>query len=183
MTRAEITKLLSELTIKHINPHNDPRIYWAKEVTFDYGTFQQCRVDFMQFKPVNNSVSGIEKGDFCCFEIKSSVEDFRSKNGHNLIGDFNYYVMPAPVYDAVKDEIPWSVGVLVPEVFIQRRWTPPIFLEDVSTSEAHLTSAKKAHRTNRTRPLAEMLLMMFRSCARDRMREESMSDGTHEMQV
>lgn len=172
MTRQETTKTLSKLTEKYINPNNDPRIYLAREVTFGYGTGEQIRVDYMHFKPVNNSVSGIEKGDFFCFEIKSSVEDFRSKNGHNMVGDFNYYVMPAPVFDAVKDEIPWSVGVLIPEVFIQRRWAPPVFLEDVLTSEAHLTSAKRAHRTNRTRPLAEMLLMMFRSCARDRKKDE-----------
>ena len=33
--RKEITKILS-LSIKmHENPRNDPRIYWAREVTFD----------------------------------------------------------------------------------------------------------------------------------------------------
>ena len=62
--RPEITALLS-LSIKmHINPTNDPRVYWAREVTFDYATSSAVRVDFMKFKPVNNTVSGIEKGDF-----------------------------------------------------------------------------------------------------------------------
>ncbi len=172
MTRSEITKKLSELTEQHIAPNRDPRIYWAREVTFDYASGHSVRVDYMQFKPVNNSVSGIEKGDFCCYEIKSSVEDFHSKNGHNMIGDYNYYVMPAEVYEAVKDEIPWSVGVLIPEVFIQRRWAPPVFIEEVRETEAHLASVKKARRANRERPVAEMLLMMFRSCARDRRTEE-----------
>lgn len=37
MDRKETTKLLSQLLEKHINPRNDPRIYWAKEVTFDCG--------------------------------------------------------------------------------------------------------------------------------------------------
>lgn len=31
MTRGEKTKVLSEMTEKLINPHNDPRIYWARE--------------------------------------------------------------------------------------------------------------------------------------------------------
>lgn len=66
-SRSEITAALSLATEKHINPHNDTRIYWAKEVTFDNGTSTQCRVDFMRFKPVNNTVSGIEKGDFYCY--------------------------------------------------------------------------------------------------------------------
>ena len=85
MKRPEITKQLSELLEKHIDPHNDPRVYWAKEVTFDYATSNTVRVDYMLFKPINNSISGIEKGDFSCYEIKSSVDDFHSKNGHNFI--------------------------------------------------------------------------------------------------
>lgn len=61
MTRPEITAKLSAMLEKKINPHNDPRIYWAKEVTFDYSTDHAVRVDYMRFVPANNSVSGIEK--------------------------------------------------------------------------------------------------------------------------
>lgn len=60
-------------------------------------------------------MSGIEKVDFYCYEIKSSVEDFHSKNGYNFIGDYNYYVMPEDVYEKIKDEIPYEIGVYVPE--------------------------------------------------------------------
>lgn len=49
MKRPEITKQLSELLEKHIDPHNDPRVYWAKEVTFDYATSNTVRVDYMLF--------------------------------------------------------------------------------------------------------------------------------------
>lgn len=147
--RPEITAMLSLSIQKHINPKNDPRIYWAKEVTFDYATSKPVRVDFMKFKPVNNTISGIEKGDFYCYEVKSSVEDFRSKNGHNFLGDFNYYVMPTEVYEKVKKEIPYGIGVYVP-------------------SGSDLESAQKARRKDRLRPVSEMLLMMFRSAARDR---------------
>ena len=154
--RPEITALLS-LSIKmHINPTNDPRVYWAREVTFDYATSSAVRVDFMKFKPVNNTVSGIEKGDFYCYEVKSSVEDFYSKNGHNFLGDFNYYVMPEAVYEKVKAEIPYKVGVYVPEKMNYRgAWYD-------------LKSVKKAKRADRERPVSEMLLMMFRSAARER---------------
>ena len=152
----EITTVLSISTEKYITPHGDPRIYWAKEVTFDYATSNAVRVDYMKFKPVNNTVSGIEKGDFYCYEVKSSVEDFHSKNGHNFIGDFNYYVMPEDVYEKVKDEIPYKVGVLVPEKKNYRgEWYD-------------LKSVKKSARKDRERPVSEMLLMMFRSAARER---------------
>lgn len=154
--RPEITTVLSISTEKYITPHGGPRIYWAKEVTFDYATSNAVRVDYMKFKPVNNTVSGIEKGDFYCYEVKSSVEDFHSKNGHNFIGDFNYYVMPEDVYEKVKDEIPYKVGVLVPEKKNYRgEWYD-------------LKSVKKSARKDRERPVSEMLLMMFRSAARER---------------
>lgn len=156
MTRKETTKLLSELTEKHINPNNDNRIYWAREVTFDYSTDHAIRVDYMMYKPKNNTVSGIEKGDFYCYEIKSSVEDFHSKNGHNFIGDFNYYIMPEEVYDVVRSEIPYYVGVYVPTT------------DKLITSWTYLKSVKEAKRKDRNRPVSEMLLMMFRSAARDR---------------
>ena len=151
--RKEITKRLSLLTEKYINPHNDPRIYWAREVTFDYATTHSVRVDYMKFKPLNNTVGGIEKGDFYCFEVKSCVDDFKSKNGHNFIGDFNYYVMPLAVYGEVKDLIPYNVGVLTEE-------TDKI-------GQNYLTCTKKARRKDRERPVSEMLLMMFRSARRD----------------
>ncbi len=155
-SRQEITQTLSLAVEKYINPHNDPRIYWAREVTFDYATSNAVRVDFMKFKPVNNTVSGIEKGDFYCYEVKSSVEDFHSKNGHNFLGDFNYYVMPGEVYEKVKGEIPYEVGVFVPDgMHYKGGWHC-------------LKSVKKAKRRYRGRPVSEMLLMMFRSAARDR---------------
>lgn len=84
--RPDITKKLSLSLEKHLNPKNDTRIYMAKECTFDYATGVSKRVDYCQFKPINTSVSGIEKGDFYCYEIKSSVEDFHSPNGHNFWG-------------------------------------------------------------------------------------------------
>lgn len=62
--RPEITKELSMSLEKYINPKNDTRIYMAKEVTFDYATGHAIRVDYMKFKPVNNTVSGIEKRGF-----------------------------------------------------------------------------------------------------------------------
>ena len=156
MDRPETTKLLSELLEKHIDPKNDPRIYWAKEVTFDYGSIAPIRVDYMRFKPINNSVSGIEKGDVYCYEIKSSVEDFHSKNGHNLIGDFNYYVMPYEVYEKVRMELPYNVGVMCPQ-------TPEGSFFGIPT----LVTKKNAKRKDRTRPLSEMLLMMWRSSRRE----------------
>lgn len=157
--RPEITKMLSLSLEKYINPKKDTRIYMAREVTFDYATGHSIRVDYMRFKPVNNSVSGIEKGDFYCYEIKSSVEDFHSKNGHNFIGDYNYYVMPEDVYEKIKEEIPWGVGVFVSSM---KEYKGLLELKQI----------KNARRRDRERPISEMLLMMFRSAARDRLERQ-----------
>lgn len=150
MSRKETTENLSNLLEKRFG--TDTRIYWAKEVTFDYSTDHAVRVDYMLFEPVNNTVGGIEQGIFSCYEIKSSVEDFNSGNGHNMLGDKNYYVMPKDVFEKTKHKIGWHVGVLCPEERFGKE---------------QLVSVKNAHKVTRNRPASEMLLMMFRSANRE----------------
>ena len=62
--------------------------------------------------------------------------------------------MPKDVYDKVKGEIPYEVGVLV---------------SDMKKDYGRITlyHAKNAKRKDRNKPLSEMLLMMFRSAVRD----------------
>lgn len=151
--RKEITWKLSEMLESYLNPCNDTRIYTAKEVTFDFLTDHPVRVDYMKFKPVNNSTSGIEKGDFYCYEIKSRLDDFKSKNGHNFLGDYNYYVMPLELAQEIvqKAAAPYYVGILAP-------------------IDGRLEVIQSVRRQNRTRPVSEMLLMMFRSANRELMK-------------
>ena len=85
--------------------------------------------------------------------MKSCAEDFHSKNGHNFIGDFNYYVMTEDTFKKVQNEIPFYVGVYC---------TTGLF--------GKLESVKSARRRDREKPVSEMLLMMFRSAARDRIK-------------
>lgn len=152
--RKETTQYLTDLLKKDINPHNDPRIYTATEVTFDYYSSHPIRVDYMRFKPLDNSVGGIERGLFYCYEIKSCKEDFESGHGLNFIGDFNYLVLPEKLYEEIKTKIPYNVGVYVPS----KDWKP-------------LHCIKKAKQVTRNRSVAEMLLMMFRSSNRELLKE------------
>lgn len=48
-----------------------------------------------------------------CYEIKISKADFKSKHGHNFVGNANYYVMPKALYEEVKDQIPDDIGVIL----------------------------------------------------------------------
>ena len=146
--RKETTKALSTLLEQYINPHNDSRVYWAKEVTFDYATDHRTRVDYMLFNPLNNTVSGIEHGDFYCYEVKSCLEDFTSGCGLNYLGDYNYLVMPWEVYEQIA-AIQWSIGVLCDK------------------GDGKLECVRKARRMNREKSALEMLLMMYRSNQRE----------------
>ncbi len=97
MTRKEITEFLSDLLIK--DRFSGIGKYWASEVTLNYGSADVKRVDFMQFKPANTmSTSGIEKGEFICYEVKSNMADYKSGHGQNFIGERNYFVMPMQLY-------------------------------------------------------------------------------------
>lgn len=48
---------------------------------------------------------------FRCYEIKVSENDFRSKNKLSFLGDFNYFVLPKELYEKVKSDIPFGIGV------------------------------------------------------------------------
>lgn len=51
--------------------------------------------------------------ELICFEIKVSVNDFRSKAKVSFFGHKNYYAMPLELYEKVKYEIPNEIGVYV----------------------------------------------------------------------
>lgn len=162
MTRKEITKFLSDLLIK--DRFSGMGKYWASEVTLDYGTADVKRVDFMQFKPVNTYTSGIEKGEFICYEVKSCLADYKSGHGQNFIGEKNYFIMPMSLYKSVVNEINYYVGVIVPipsgaEVFSEFE-NPTEFDTD---KEWELKIIKPAHPQNRKYSLAELLFCMLRS--------------------
>ena len=46
------------------------------------------------------------------YEIKTSLSDFKSKNGHNHVGDYSYYVVTKKLYPKIKDLIPYTIGIM-----------------------------------------------------------------------
>lgn len=102
MTRAETTKFLGQLLIDtHFRGAGK---HWASEVSIDPWGTEAKRIDYMQFSPANQcSVSGIEKGIFTCYEIKSCKEDVYSGNGLNFLAEKNYIVTTMECY---KDILP-----------------------------------------------------------------------------
>lgn len=102
MTRTETTEFLGELLVA--TRLGGAGSHWASEVSIDPWTSNAKRVDYMQFCPASQcSVSGIEKGIFTCYEIKSCKEDVYSGNGLNFLGEKNYIVTTMECY---KDILP-----------------------------------------------------------------------------
>lgn len=104
MDRKLTTKFLGELLKK--DRLSGLGKYWASEVSIDAftATGKGGRVDFVQFVPQNQySISGLEKGIFVCYEIKSCKEDVYSGNGLNFYGEKNYIVTTMQCY---KDILP-----------------------------------------------------------------------------
>ena len=115
MNRKEITKFLSELLVeKRLSGMGK---YYASEVTMDWYigkiTHTMRRVDFIQFVPKNQTVSGIEHGDFYFYEVKSCKEDYNSGNGLTFEGDKNYIVTTAETYKKIIKDVDYDVGVLI----------------------------------------------------------------------
>ena len=90
-------------------------VYTCHEVTLPYCDkrfHRYGRVDMLTYQKNFRE----KQGTFRFYELKISKSDFHSKNGHNFLGNYNYYVFPdKTLYEAVKFEIPDFVGCLVPQ--------------------------------------------------------------------
>ena len=182
MNRKETTKFLSELLIA--DRLSGVGKYYAREVTLDYGKSELVedkiksktrRIDFLQFEPENQlSVSGIEKGVFTCYEIKSCKADFLSGYGQNFVGEKNYLVMTMNTYKELKecgeiDKLPYNVGILVPMPCSKKYDRDKIQSEyDAPTQypiedKIYLETVKKAYKKNREKSITELLFCMVRS--------------------
>lgn len=134
--------------------------YCRLHISGDLGELVATNYSNMTYEKFSDFVNNIGyfEGKIDCMNRKIYVYDegqarediLNLMDEYDVKDDFNYYVMPEDVYEKVKDEIPYKVGVLVPEKKNYRgEWYD-------------LKSVKKSARKDRERPVSEMLLMMFR---------------------
>ena len=50
-------------------------------------------------------------GAYRCYEIKNSVSDFYSGCKWSFVGNYNYFILNASIYEKVKKDIPQGIGV------------------------------------------------------------------------
>ena len=163
MNRKETTRFLSDLLIQRKLADK----YYASEVTLDCGSGKgkEKRVDFVQFIPRNQTTSGIEKGEFVFYEVKSCKADYHSGNGLNFEGDRNYIVTTMETYKQIIHEKPWEVVVYVacPEDReLVDEFENPTSLDD-DTVNWTLKIALVAHPQDRQRSMSQLLFYMLSS--------------------
>ena len=180
MNRKATTKFLSDLLASdHLSGIGR---YYAREVSIDPFTNHGRRVDFMQFIPDNQmSVSGIEKGIFVCYEIKSCKEDIYSGNGLTFIGEMNYIVTTMECWKSImndyrdgildkfiKDKHPESTdhyGILIAipggrDLTDEFENPTPL---DADVDQWRLRTVIPSRRAYRKRSMIELLFFMLRS--------------------
>lgn len=70
-----------------------------------------------------------------CFEVKITKSDFKSKNGHNLVGNLNYYVVPKAIFNDIEPLVPQGVGILVRTGYMSLRERKAPVWQDVAPED------------------------------------------------
>lgn len=99
MPKSEITLNLEKLLDNKLDPR---KYFYCFEVTL--GWYGDEIVDCIAYSTDREII---------CYEIKSSKQDFYSKSKWSFHGHRNYFVMPLEVYEQVKSDIPYGIGVFV----------------------------------------------------------------------
>lgn len=152
MSRADTTAMLSKLVENRLN---NRVAYWASEVSFDKGTQNWRRIDYVGFKPFtpNDAVepTSVELGRFECYEVKSCMADFESGHGLTFYGDLNYLVTTVELAETLRTtyRLPRNIDqVLVPS----KKGDKLIKLHDMTGNGSP---------SYRHRPASEMLYAMI----------------------
>lgn len=79
--------------------------------------YTPSKIDGVRIATARGILTAYEIAVKICFEIKSTVSDFKSPNGHNLVGDINYYVVPSDTFKQLEklglvDEVPPHIGFI-----------------------------------------------------------------------
>ena len=180
MNRKETTKFLGQLLIN--TRFGGAGKHWASEVSIDPWGREAKRVDYMQFSPADQcSISGIEKGIFTCYEIKSCKEDVYSGNGLNFLGEKNYIVTTMQCYEDLLPDIQsgkldryikqnhpesynhYGIMVAMPRGCWKADKSDKKITDRSITDEWHLVIMKKCGKALRRKSLVELLFCMLRA--------------------
>ncbi len=129
MAKTKETIEIEQMLIK-LSRHN--KQFGCPEVTIGLGGNQRC--DFLSYA---------QNGDWRCYEIKTSIKDFHSKNLNTFVGHFNYYVLTPDVYKIVRSEIPRWIGVYSGEALVRKPLRRALTLRENILFESLLRSVHR----------------------------------------
>lgn len=162
MAKTDATKKLERLLQQHFNARSNFYVF-------------ECTIGWYGSEVVDAIMYDTDRLVYC-YEIKQSVSDFRSNNKVTFIGNKNYYVMPATLYDKVKDEIPYDIGVYIAYDHMEqeerdivsehRKEIKGVFVEGFK----QLSCIKQSRKRDLKADKEVILSSMLRCMQRDRMR-------------
>ncbi|WP_143461484.1 hypothetical protein [Levilactobacillus enshiensis] len=109
-----------------------------------------------------------------CYELKVTKSDFHSKAKLSFVGHYNYFVLPLKLYQAVADEIPAHIGVL-----IYRPFDPEMLATatEAPTTPGYLTITRPPRHQELQVPASELTTRFIASQAREVGKAKQMATG------
>lgn len=109
-----------------------------------------------------------------CYELKVTKSDFHSTAKLSFVGHYNYFVLPYALYQAVADEIPAGIGVLIYRPFdaklLATASEPPL-------TPGYLTVARAPRRQALQVPEDELLTRFITAQGREVFKAKQMATG------
>ena len=98
MGKSDLTKKIEHELIKTLSDKGMAESFVGNEVAINHKAMNYTKnVDILEYDRKND--------EFICYEIKITKADFKSENGHNFVGNKNYYVIPSDLLDFTKDKL------------------------------------------------------------------------------
>jgi len=109
-----------------------------------------------------------------CYELKVTKSDFHSKAKLSFVGHYNYFVLPLKLYQAVQDEIPPRIGVLIYRPFDAEMLATAT---EAPSTPGYLTVARPPRHQDLQVPASELTTRFIASQAREVGKAKQMATG------
>lgn len=110
--KTKLTNMVEYLTYDYLYLKRGYRL--ALEVTIPYDLFKEVNIPngVKHGLPIVDIMGVSKHRQVICVEIKTTFADFKSKNGHNFYGNYNYYAVPLDLVDKIMPLVPPHVGII-----------------------------------------------------------------------
>lgn len=109
-----------------------------------------------------------------CYELKVTKSDFHSKAKLSFVGHYNYFVLPLKLYQAVADEIPAGIGVLIYRPFDKAMLATAT---ETPVAPGYLTVARPPRRQELQVPESQLTARFIASQGREVNKAKQMATG------